>query len=88
MTTVTYTASEWTLSDGSVLTLDATIKAHVGEWQVTLIDAFRDDSIDRVAYWQRTALVDWVQCHQNLLRWRQSYVAVPQLTCQPLQVTP
>ena len=64
---VTYREGSWVCSDGSILYLDADVVAHVSDMQVTLVDAFRTDG-GRVYYWQRTALIDWVACHQHQLR--------------------
>jgi hypothetical protein len=64
---VTYTADTWTLSDGSRLLLEATVKTHISDIQVTLVDAYNQFG-GRLLYWQRTALIDWVACHQQTLR--------------------
>lgn len=63
----TYTASQWTLSDGSILLLEATVNVHISDIQVTLTDALNSYG-GRTQYWQRTALIDWVGCHQQTLR--------------------
>ena len=65
---VTHSARRWVCSDGSVLRLDATLIVAVSDIQVTLIDSHYTGSAKHTLHWQRLALIDWVACHQNLLR--------------------
>jgi hypothetical protein len=64
---VTYSADQWVCSDGSRLLLEATVQVFISDIQVTLTEAFNSFG-GRVLYWQRTALIDWVACHQQTLR--------------------
>lgn len=66
--TQTYSAEKWVCGDGSVLLLEATIEFYVSPDRVTLVDAKKVVTATRVEYWQRTALIDWVACHQQFLR--------------------